>query len=251
MTHRVYCERLELPTVEVEDAEAHHLLHVLRIRTGDEVELFDGCGHVASGRVLEMTRRSVTIEITRQWMDETQPSGIVVAVSPPKGDRLKWMIEKLTELGVDRIILLQTQRTIVTPGETRVDKLKANVVAACKQCRRNRLLDIQSLTPLPELLAECARENRGSLFVAHPAAEEPLMAFAENRQPSESQLKPPGILLIGPEGGFTEDEISLCIGAGAVQVAWPNTILRIETAAMAFSSAMLFSTVRSGTTARP
>lgn len=241
MTHRVYCERLESPTVDVEDAEAHHLLHVLRIRVGAEVELFDGCGQVASGQVIETTRRSVTVQITRRWTDDTQQSGLTVAVSPPKGDRLKWMIEKLTELGVDRLILLQTQRTVVTPGEDRVDKLKASVVAACKQSRRNRLLDIQPLTPLTEVLLDCVRENRGKLFLAHPAAEEPATASRENRPPSEHQLRPPGILLIGPEGGFTEDEVSLCIGNGAVQVAWPNTILRIETAALAFSSAIVFS----------
>ncbi len=150
------------------------------------------------------------------------------------------MIEKLTELGVDRLVLLQTQRTVVTPGEARVDKLKANVVAACKQSRRNRLLDIQPLTPLPDVLAECAQEHLGKLFLAHPATEQPPMVSGESRLPSEYQLKPPGILLIGPEGGFTQDEVSLCIGAGAVRVAWPNTILRIETAALAFSSAMLF-----------
>ncbi len=70
--------------MDVEDTEAHHLLHVLRIRAGADVELFDGCGHVASGVVIETTRRSVTVEITRRWTDDTQQSGLTVAVSPPK-----------------------------------------------------------------------------------------------------------------------------------------------------------------------
>jgi len=226
--HRVYCPALTASEVRVDESEAHHLLHVLRCRPGDIVRLFDGCGTEADARIEATTRRDVTLAVLRRdCIPRPQRSFLTVAVSPPKGDRLKWLVEKLTEVGVDRLALLQTERTVVVPGETKVDKLKSNVIAACKQCRRSYLMELQPLQSLKDVVATVSAEGH-SLWIAHPGRDMP--DVVPGSTPAASHT-----LLVGPEGGFTDDEVKLAMDAGARGIAWPDTVLRIETAAIVFA----------------
>lgn len=239
MVHRVYCENLSGSHAEIEEAEAHHLLHVLRIKSGEQVQLFDGAGNSATAQITELTRRSLTAEIvSRQSETRRQQPQIIVAVAPPKGDRLRWMMEKLTEIGVDQVVLLQTTRTIVTPGETKVDKLRANIIAACKQSGRNRLMDVQPLIRLNDFLkSDVAKPQSANLYLAHPS--DPSSA-----QPAtDRNMSPPpsndNVLFVGPEGGFTDNEVELLREHHAQNLSWPATILRIETAAIVFASLLM------------
>jgi 16S rRNA (uracil1498-N3)-methyltransferase len=226
--HRVYCPALIASEVTVDASEAHHLLNVLRCRTGDIVRLFDGSGSEADACIQATTRRDVTLTVLRrEFVSKPQHSFLTVAVSPPKGDRLKWLVEKLTELGVDRLALLQTERTVVVPGETKIDKLKSNVIAACKQCRRSYLMELQPLQSLRDVIATASTDGQ-SLWIAHPGIDSPGNSKRSTRATHH-------MLLVGPEGGFTEDEVELVQGAGACGITWPDTVLRIETAAIAFA----------------
>jgi 16S rRNA (uracil1498-N3)-methyltransferase len=228
--HRVYCPVLTTSEVTVDESEAHHLLHVLRCRPGDIVRLFDGCGSEVDACIRATTRRDVILTVTRrESVPRPQHPILTVAVSPPKGDRLKWLVEKLTELGVDRLALLQTERTVVVPGETKVDKLKSNVIAACKQCRRSFLMELQPLQSLSDVVATASTEGQ-SLWIAHPGIDSPGLSQVQG-----TRLAPRHTLLVGPEGGFTDDEVALAKGAGAREIVWPDTVLRIETAALAFA----------------
>jgi len=236
MSHWAYCEDLSADSAVVGDAEAHHLLNVLRISKGGELILFDGQGAVAEGVVVSTTRRDVTCRILgrRQTLKPAR-SPLTVIVAPPKADRLKWMVEKLTEVGVDRMVLMQTQRTVVTPADTKVDKLKANVVAACKQCRRPFLMDILPLQSFSTVLNDLkASADQQVSWIAHPVT-----AAAEDRTALSSVPRANVNLLIGPEGGFTDQEVAQAVEAGVQPIAWPGTILRIETAAIVFSTLLL------------
>ncbi len=230
--HWTYAEDISGDVVRIEESEAHHMLHVLRMKKGAEVTLFDGRGNIAQGVVELVTKREVECKVLmRTQAAEAIPEGVTIAVSPPKGDRLRWMVEKLTELGVQRLILLQTERTVVTPGETRLEKLRSAVIAACKQARRPWLMEISPLTDLPEVLS--TSQGSGDLIrLAHPGQQ--LQSEWWRTQAGEKSL-----LLVGPEGGFCEHEVVLAMEAGAVQVAWPGTILRTETAALVFCGLLL------------
>lgn len=143
MLHWAYCENLLSDQVTITEAEAHHLIHVLRSRVGSELTLFDGRGTEAAARVVSMSRRDLSCSILSRTL-HVRPTltELIVIASPPKADRLKWMVEKLTEIGVDRFVLLNTSRTVTTPGETRLDKIHSNMIAACKQCQRPFFMEL-------------------------------------------------------------------------------------------------------------
>ncbi len=216
--------------VTLEDSEAHHILHVLRMKSGDKLVLFDGKGCSVEAEVSHVTRRDVTCEIAgiRSFTTMRLPK-IRVAASPPKADRLRWMVEKLTELGVAEYIPVRTERTVVTPGETRLDKLRATVISACKQCGRSILMDVQELMSLDSLLRQ---EQQTPIVVAHPG--EPASWDTITRQVSTDVL-----LLIGPEGGFSSSEMQLLHSRKVETLSWPDTILRTETAAITFAAVLL------------
>lgn len=215
--------------VILEDSEAHHVLHVLRMKPGHTLILFDGKGCSAEARITAVTRRDVTCEITGiRSTAAIRTTQVRVAAAPPKADRLRWMIEKLTELGVAEYVPLRTERTVVTPGETRLDKLRATVVSACKQCGRSRLMNVREMSSLEELLLQ---ETQTTIIVAHPGE-------ATNWERISSRDCSDVLLLIGPEGGFTPAEIQSLQTRQLDTISWPDTILRTETAAITFAAVL-------------
>src|SRR5262245_31013009 len=150
--------------------EAHHLSHVCRVRPGDAVCLFNGDGREYPGRVVEVTRREVTVEVLSVATPARElPWPLDVAAPLPKGDRTQFLVEKLTELGVGRLTLLSTERSVVHPREAKVEKLHRHVIEASKQCGRNTLMQIDG----PTAFAMFARD--GSLpaqrLLAHPVGD--------------------------------------------------------------------------------
>jgi 16S rRNA (uracil1498-N3)-methyltransferase len=233
MTNRVFSEEIGGDTVCIDGQEAHHLLNVLRLQTGDAVQVIDGRGNVAETEIASTTRRSVHLRVlSRSMVPASKFSRVTVAASPAKGDRLRWMVEKLTELGVARLVLLQTARTIVNPGDMKLEKIHSHIVSACKQSGRGRLMELSAVTPLTQVLHDAA-SAADQLVVAHP---EPLGSV----RPLEFGMTGRSFtLLIGPEGGFTDDETALIAACQPQQILWPENILRIETAAVVFASHLL------------
>lgn len=201
--------------------EAKHLTAVLRLCPGDDVEVFDGAGRRAVGRVRQVTGKGAKTVAVLDLCDvtETPPpaSPLTLAVAPPKGDRFRWLVEKATELGVARVVPLLCERSTVDPGGGKLDKLRATALAACKQSRRDRLPEIAEPVALARFL-----ENCGPATLLHVAGDR----FA---------APPPGphAALIGPEGGFTDDEVRAAAEAGVAVRHLPTPILRTETAAIA------------------
>ena len=234
MTELFYCADLRAATVTLSDAEAHHAIHVLRLKLHDAIGLFDGAGTRASAVITAIDRITVTASVSSSTFTQKPTVGrLTVAASPAKGDRLKWMIEKLTELSVDTYIPLLTERTVVDPRKSKLDKLSANVISAAKQSGQLWLMDVAAPMKLAEMLQVTASSTR--YYIAHP--------YAADAEPTDCPgVFPPDasqnnhVLLIGPEGGFTDAEVQLAINAGATSISLPGTILRIETAAIAFSA---------------
>jgi 16S rRNA (uracil1498-N3)-methyltransferase len=140
------------------------------------------------------------------------------------------MVEKLTELGVTRLIPLETGHSVVEPGTKKLDKLRQTVVAAAKQSGRSRLMEIDGLTPWDAFV------NRGftgsAVFVADPAGQ-PISPFLTTlREADESTI----LLIVGPEGGLTANETEQAREAGAKCIRLGRQILRIETAAIALAA---------------
>src|SRR6185369_1957456 len=131
--------------------EAHHLLHVMRASVGDEVTLFDGSGAEFRATVVTLRRADAELRIVeRNEIDRELPFALVVGVALPKGDRQKWLVEKLTELGVSTLVPLVTERSIAQPAGNALDRLRRTVIESAKQCGRNRIMEIAEPQKLNE-----------------------------------------------------------------------------------------------------
>jgi 16S rRNA (uracil1498-N3)-methyltransferase len=228
MTERFYLPaNLNCRELQLEGAEAHHLIHVLRAKTGQDIIVFDGAGQAADATVVEIARSSARLRIlsVRTESDNAHIS-VTLATAVPKGDRFRWLIEKATELGVERVIPLMTERSVVDPRQTKLDKLKQTVVAACKQCGRNRLMQIENVMSWNSFVSSRVLEQK--LLVAHPVGNQPAPQKFNEIAVANQEI----VIVVGPEGGFTENEIQTLIQHGAQLVDLGPRILRIETAAI-------------------
>ena len=232
--NRFYCEILKGPAVELVGGEAHHLYNVCRLRTGDEVELFDGAGVLATAIIEKATSKSVLLKIVDlEKFERPDKPEIVIAVSYPKGERFDWLMEKCTELGVDRITPVIFERTVKQPKNPKAAERWRNIsIAAAKQCRRIFLPQIDTPVPLSEALSVLKKQySKAETFVGSPEPKSP--ALTTQRFGTEDV-----VAVIGPEGGITGSEKALLENCGAKFVRLTDTILRVETAALAFAAVL-------------
>ena len=209
--------------------EAHHLIHVMRASVGDEVTLFDDSGCEFRATVETLRRADAELRIVeRREVDRELPFPLTVGVSLPKGDRQKWLVEKLTELGVTTLVPLITDRSVAQPAAGAVDRLRRPVIEAAKQCGRNRLMKIATAQQWSEWISNSKSEIESHRLIAHPTGA-PLSEIG----PSQKQ---PAFLAIGPEGGLTDTEVAAATAAGWQLVALGPRILRVETAAVALAA---------------
>ena len=223
MDKRFFCEHFpEDNTAILEGAEAHHLSKVMRLDVGEPVELFNGAGVVASAEVQSITKRAVALSIRSRNTFSPPQARLTLAVAVPKGERFDWLVEKATELGVTRLIPLRTARGVVDPRESKLDRLRQVVIEACKQARRPWLMELTSLRDFAEWIPTVT-----GCVLADPSGANLTTTLGERVSHDELTFA------IGPEGGWTDDELSQARNHSACFVTLGETILRIETAAIA------------------
>ena len=249
---RVYVETALTPgsLVELPPDTASHLAKVLRARSGDELILFNGDGREFNGAIESVRGSRVTVSVgdSRQ-VDRESPLTITLVQSVPRGDRMDFIVQKATELGVARIVPVLSQRSVVRLGagqsESKAAHWRAVAVSACEQCGRNRLPTIEAAQPLLNYLGDSAPRTG------------PRLVFEPESAPSQAASQTTGVgavgpvvgaiveaaapvvpivdaeIAIGPEGGFASDELEAFRVAGFSQVGLGPRILRTETAAIA------------------
>lgn len=207
--------------------EARHLVRVLRATVGDRVRVFDGSGVEWPARVAAVGRDEVALDCDPPLPQEAGPGRLTLGVALPKGERQKWLVEKLTELGVARLVPLDTDRGVAEATPAARERLRRGVIEACKQCGRNRLMEIGE----PETVAAAiAAMPAGACVVIADPGGPPLDAGGLAAGAA-------GVLaLVGPEGGFTAAELAAAAAAGAIRASLGPHILRIETAAVALAA---------------
>jgi 16S rRNA (uracil1498-N3)-methyltransferase len=245
--------------VSLTGAEAHHLLNVMRARQGAKVILFDGSGFEFMARVEKLGHGNVDLTVLgREEVDRELPFVITLGVALPKGDRQKWLVEKVVELGVGRVIPLKTQRGVAQPVQQALDRLRRTVIEASKQCGRNRLMEIAEPLEFSDYVD--ATRDQTCRFLAHPQAPrakknlphaedkvdadagcvkhiDPMVHFMHPTD--DGELPSEVFLAVGPEGGFTKDEVDLAAKAGWHIADLGPRILRIETAAILLVSLVM------------
>jgi 16S rRNA (uracil1498-N3)-methyltransferase len=229
MSHRFFShEHLDASQIRITDDQAHHLINVMRYQVGQEVTVFDGSGVEASAKIVEMNKREVTVQIEeRREVDRELAVNLVVAVSLPKGDRQKFLVEKLTEIGVKNLIPLKTERSVALPSPRALERLNKSVIAASKQCERNRLMKIEPETKFSKLVADAKFASFQKLIATTHGESVPI---------AEVTAAQDYLMVIGPEGGFSANENEQAADNGFTAVRLGPSILRTETAAVVAAS---------------
>lgn len=216
--------------------EAHHALHVLRLRAGAEVELFDGEGGAGRFEVAAASKTSLGLRLlSRETRDREARIAVTLAFAPPRPKRTLALIEKATELGVARFVPLVTRRTRAGIPDRAIEKLRRRALEASKQCGRNRLPSFSTTLALDELV-ERERKAADLALLPDTRGARPLAQALRGRaSPARTAL-----FAVGPEGGFEDDERDLLRAGGFEPVILGETILRVETAALAILACLVY-----------
>jgi 16S rRNA (uracil1498-N3)-methyltransferase len=220
--------------------EARHLSQVLRVKAGETVTIFDGCGRRAQAEALTVSRDRVSLHIGDSLTPPPPLPAITLAQAIPKGRNMDLIVQKAVELGIAAIQPLVTKNTIVHPGEGKSDKWRRNALEACKQCGQDTLPEIADPLPFGRWL--------GSGAGVPPAAAHHLRliaSLAPGAKPMREVLRGhPGTtaatLLVGPEGDFTPEETRQALDAGFLPISLGDIVLRVETATLFCLSALRY-----------
>lgn len=218
----------ELP----EDA-AHHAVHVLRLRTGEALTLFNGRGGEYEGRVAAIARLRVTVDVlAHRQLERESPLAVTLVQGVSAGEKMDFTVQKATELGVAALQPVVAARSLGRITGERAAQKRAHwqrvVIAACEQCGRNRVPEV--LAPL-SLEQYCRKPPSSSGLLLSPEAQLGLREAA-------SRLQGAATLAAGPEAGFTAAEETMLAQAGFVPVRLGPRVLRSETAALAALAAL-------------
>lgn len=231
---RVYIAGLDTKSsnITIKDQTARHLIKVLRLKPGSEIMLFDGDNHEYQGTISAVTQREVEVEIfSSSPTTRESPLNISLFQGMARGERMDWVLQKATELGVSQVTPVFTSRSTIKLDDKRIDKRmdhwRSIVINACEQCGRNRLPRINLPVGLPEALQQLP--SGMNAFQLDPDAK---TRFTDLESPRTIGL------FIGPEGGFAEDEKQLMSRSGVTSIRFGPRILRTETAGIAAISAI-------------
>ncbi len=202
--------------------ESWHGAKVLRIKKGESIILLNGKGWVGEGRIETVHDKHTQVILDKVVYHKPATNNLEIAVSVLKtNERMEWMLEKLTELGVAKISFIECNRS--ERNKLNLERMHKIAVAALKQCKRPWLPEIQGVISFDKYINQ---EFNGDKIIA----------FCEAKEYIKLDTQKPTIMLIGPEGDFDDTEISLAVAKGFIPVLISKQILRTETAAMALAA---------------
>jgi 16S rRNA (uracil1498-N3)-methyltransferase len=224
--------------VTVDGDEAHHAVAVRRLRVGEQVVLTDGRGTSVRGVVASTGKRVFTAVVEEVARHEPPAPEVVVVQAIPKGDRGELAVEMLTEVGVARIVPWAASRSVAVWKGDRAEKSlgrwRSSAREAAKQARRSWFPDVSEMASTADVVALVSEADLA--VVLHEDATDPLATV----EVPTGRL----VVVVGPEGGLTADEVAAFVGAGAVSVRLGSEVLRTSTAGLAAVSALLSRTAR-------
>ncbi|MCA9216780.1 MAG: 16S rRNA (uracil(1498)-N(3))-methyltransferase [Planctomycetales bacterium] len=226
MAHRFFSDTpITSKEIVLGESEARHLAQVMRKQSGEQVIVFDGSGVDFLATIQTVDRKTVELIVDQRLeINRELPFDMVLAVALPKGDRQTWMVQKLVELGATRLVPLVSERGVAQPTGKAIERLKRHVIEASKQCERNVLMDISPPVTIEGLGEQVPATFRR--YVAHVTS-----------KPNFGQPTPQNVAFaVGPEGGFTDNEVDFLANSGWTELHLGQRILRVETAAMSLAS---------------
>jgi 16S rRNA (uracil1498-N3)-methyltransferase len=225
-TPRLFVDQLLAEGVEIriDGGQAHYLLNVMRLKDGAPVKLFDDRSGEYLATVTATSKRDLALTVAGKLRDRLPSPDLWLCQALIKKDRLDWIAEKSCELGVSRFVPLLTRRCVV--DKVKEDRLRSQMIEAAEQCERTTLPEIAPLVKLAALLKDWPADR--TLYFCDERGGEPF-GDAVRQQTGEKAA-----ILIGPEGGFTDEENAAIRAAPfAIAVSLGPNILRADTAAIA------------------
>lgn len=204
--------------VEIIDEEAQHAISAMRIGVSEQISLTDGAGARAVARVVEVKKKKLLVEIQSYEFEEQPTLKLAVAQALTKSDRAREAVELLTQAGVNKILPWKAQRSVGNWKEDALQKWHSWAREATKQSRRSWFPEVSAAVSTAELVAEF--ENFDLILIFQEGAKSKLSSVLENKSPKSI------LMIIGPEGGITDDESELLNSAGAISVVMGKPVFR-------------------------
>lgn len=228
---RIFLENITSEVVTISGGDANHLARSLRARRGDRITAVDGAGNCAVIELIDFDKEKIMAKRVSKVQKISVERKIILADCLPKQNRFDNIIEKATELGVEKIIPLISERTIARPGSTRtqskLERWQRIAKEAAEQCARDTIPEIGNVRALSDWLKEITPLDGETLLLFCWEAEKEITV-----REILSNWKKNIIVLIGPEGGFSESEVLEIKAAGGVSVTLGKRILKTDTAAI-------------------
>lgn len=212
--------------VELAAGQANYLGNVLRLGVGAELLAFDGLSGEWLARISEAAKKRMVLSVERKTREAESIPDVWLAFAPVKRAQTDWLVEKATELGAARLVPVMTHRTVAE--RVRLDRLESIAIEAAEQCGRTRVPEIVEPMKLARFIEEL--DPARNLYFADETGGEPLVSALREG---------PAAILVGPEGGFTDEERAFVRGSRASAISLGPRILRAETAALAALSAYM------------
>jgi 16S rRNA (uracil1498-N3)-methyltransferase len=224
-------ETITTGTIILSEETSKHIVQVLRMQLGEELQLTNGKGNLLTCKIIDDNRKKCVVEILQYTFSEATAAPVCIAISLVKNNtRFEWFLEKATEIGVSSIIPLVCDRT--EKQHFKQERMKNILVSAMLQSQQVWLPVLHEPQKLKTLIAA---NQFDSSYIAHCESESNKVQLSQ--QPSASSKSK--LILIGPEGDFTKEEITLAIAHQFIPVALGNTRLRTETAGMVAATILL------------
>jgi len=222
----------------IDSSESHHIIHVKRLKIGDNIIVFNGTGDEFEVEIEDIEDNRVKVRINQQrTINKENIVGVDIAFAIPKGKRSHLLIQKCAELGAHKLIPVNYARSVVKLKDdcsVKIEKWQKIAIEASKQCGRNTITEIGEVVDFDNILNTINSYDL-PLFACSQSDSDNL------KNTLQEHPKPNNILsFIGPEGGFTSNEIEMAKIAGCKFVSLGNRILRIETAAIAVSAILSY-----------
>lgn len=218
--------------------EAHHMQNVLRLSAGDQVIIVATDGQAGIANIVSLGQRQITLKLLERLTENQEaPVEIVLVQGLPKSDKMDYIVQKAVELGVSAIIPLAADESVVKYDQNKQQARQARwqkiAVEAAKQCRRNRVPTVDTVQNLRQFLSSVGSDTQIIMLYEGQTPvgiKQALTAYKSRRY----------VLIIGPEGGFSADEVALAQEKGAQLVTMGPRILRTETAAVAAVTVVMY-----------
>ena len=227
--HTFYVPRIQFneDIATIVGSEHHHLRNVLRLGLGETIRIFDGEGTVFSATISKIETELTVAKIEKLvYHDRTTPS-ITLFHGLPKHDKMELILQKTTELGVTQIVPIITERSLQKPSKNRLKRWQRIVLSATKQCRRAWIPELNEIQTLQDCLNAIHTYDYALIFWEKESERHIQSVLRKNPEVKSIAL------IVGPEGGFTDNEVKDLKEKGCISVKIGSNVLRTETAAIA------------------